>query len=112
MGSIKDDDILEKYIALDRANFESALLTGHLSTQFLDEKGLLVLTGSALAFEAPINYAYGFGTSKMATHALALQMSERKEIPSDSAVITLLPQILDTPHNREMMKDDVDKHEW
>ena len=112
MGSIKDDDVLEKYVGLDRANFEQALLTGHLSTKFLDQSGLLIFTGSALAFESPLNYAYGYGTSKMSTHALALQMSERKEIPEDAAVITILPQILDTPQNNSLMPEDPDKNEW
>ena len=35
-GSIKDKDVFEKYLKLDRMNFQSALLSAHLATRFLD----------------------------------------------------------------------------
>ena len=35
VSHIKDEDILEKYAQMDKINFQSALLTGHLSTKFL-----------------------------------------------------------------------------
>ena len=96
---------------MDRMNFQTALLTGHLSTKFLAPKGLLMFTGAASVFEGPVNYAYGYAMSKAATHHLALQMAERTEIPDSSTVITILPQIIDTPANREAMPD-ADKSEW
>ncbi len=49
--------------------------------------------------------------SKAATHHLALTMAERTEIPQESSVCTILPQIIDTPANREAMPD-ADKSEW
>ena len=72
---------------------------------------MLCLSGAAVVFEGPVNFAYGYAMSKTATHHLALQLAERKEIPASSSVITILPQIIDTPGNREAMPD-ADKSEW
>jgi len=38
-------------------------------------------------------------------------MSERKEIPESSTVLTILPQMLDTPANRAAMPD-ADTSKW
>ena len=59
-----------------------------------------MFTGAASVFEGPVNYAYAYAISKSATHALALQMAERSEIPVSSTVITILPKVIDTPRNR------------
>ena len=75
LSTIKDKDSIARYQRIDQANFAPALLTSHLATQYLSPEGLLMLTGSAAAFEGPVNYAYGFSLSKMTTHALALQMA-------------------------------------
>ena len=64
--------MIEKYLEMDKVNFQSALLTAHLSTKFLGPQGLLLLTGAASVFEGPVNYAYGYACSKSATHNLAL----------------------------------------
>jgi len=50
-----------------------------------------MFTGAAAVFEGPVNYAYAYYIAKSATHALALQLSERKEIPQTSSVVTILP---------------------
>lgn len=105
MGSIKDSNIFQVYEEQDKVNFQSALLAGHLATKCLNEHGMLMFTGAAAVFEGPVNYAYAYYIAKSATHALALQMSERKEIPTTSSVITILPQVLDTPTNRGSMPD-------
>ena len=111
VSSIKDEDVLEKYLAIDKVNFQTALLTGHLSTRYLGPQGFLMLTGAAAVFEGPVNFAYGYAMSKAATHNLALQLAERTEIPEASSVCTILPQIVDTPANREAMPD-ADMSEW
>ena len=105
LSGIKENDVLERYYETDKHNFQSALLTGHLSTKFLGPQGFLMFTGAAAVFEGPVNFAYGYAMSKSATHNLALQMAERTEIPSSSTVCTILPQIIDTPKNREDMPD-------
>ena len=35
VSSVKDNDVIEKYLEMDKMNFQSALLTSHLSTKFL-----------------------------------------------------------------------------
>ena len=111
MSNIKDSDCIEKYLQMDKMNFQTALLTGHLGTKYLSPNGLLVLTGAAAAFDGPVNFAYGYAMSKCATHNLALHLASRKELPQDSTVCTILPGTLDTPGNREAMPD-ADKSEW
>ena len=96
---------------MDKLNFQTALLTGHLSTKYLAPNGFLMLTGAAAVFEGPVNFAYGYAMSKAATHNLALQLAERTEIPESASVCTILPQVIDTPANRNDMPD-VDKSEW
>ena len=91
MGNIKDNDIFEKYEKLDKMNTQSALLTSHLATKYLAEQGMLVLTGAAAVFTAPTNYAFAYGITKSATHALALQMAERTDLPKTSTVCCILP---------------------
>ena len=70
-----------------------------------------MFTGAAAVFEGPVNFAYGYAMSKAATHNLALQMAEKTELPENSTVLTILPQIIDTPDNQEAMPD-ADKSEW
>lgn len=111
IGNIKDTTIFQNFAEQDRINFQSALLAAHLATQQLDDQGMLMLTGAAAVFEGPVNFAYGYYLAKAATHALALQMAERKEIPESSSVITILPQVIDTEGNRAAMPD-ADKTEW
>ena len=72
MGTVKDNDIFEKYEKMDMMNTQSALLASHLATKYLAEQGLLVLTGAAAAFAGPTNYAFAYGITKQATHAIAL----------------------------------------
>lgn len=72
MGSVKDKEVFEKYSKLDKMNLQSALLTSHLATKFLAEQGMLTLTGAAAVFEGPVNYAFAYGLTKSATHALVL----------------------------------------
>lgn len=56
-------------------------MTAHLATKFLDEQGFLMLAGAATVFEGPVNYAFGYAMTKQATHALALHLAERVDIP-------------------------------
>jgi len=70
-----------------------------------------MFTGAASVFEGPVNYAYAYAMAKSATHALALQLAERTEIPKSSTVVTILPKIIDTPRNREDMPD-ADHSKW
>ena len=111
VSSIKDEDIMEKYEEQDRINFQSALLAGHFASHLLSPQGMLMLTGAAAVFEGPVNFAYAYAMSKAATHSLALHLAQRTELPPSSDTITLLPQVVDTPMNREAMPD-ADHDTW
>ena len=91
VGSIKDKDVFEKFEKIDKMNFQSALLTGHLATKFLNEQGFLMLTGAAGPFLGPMNFAFPYAMSKQTTHALALHLAEREDIPKSSSVCCILP---------------------
>lgn len=75
-------------------------MAGHIASHTLNQQGMLMFTGAAAVFEGPVNFAYGYYLAKATTHALALQMAERKEVPENSTVVTLLPQTIDTEMNR------------
>ena len=111
MSNIKDLDILEKYEEQDRINFQTALLAGHLASHMLAPQGMLCLTGAAAVFDGPVNFAYAYAMSKHATHSLAMHLATRAELPESSDVLTILPQVIDTPGNREAMPD-ANHDEW
>ncbi|TNV75788.1 hypothetical protein FGO68_gene6037 [Halteria grandinella] len=111
MGSIREATLFEKYERLDKMNAQSALLAGHLAAHYLGEQGFICLTGAASVFEGPTNYAFAYGITKSATHALALHLSERTDIPASSTVCTILPTMIDNEANRQAMPND-DKSSW
>ena len=108
VSNIADEEILSKYIAMDQMNLHSAIMTGHLATKFLGPQAMLMFTGAAAVFDGPVNFAYGYSLSKIATHQLALTMSTREEIPETSSVVTILPGVIDTPANRAVMEHQKD----
>lgn len=52
-GEIKDENVFESVNKMHKVCTLSALLTAHLSCHFLDDKGLLVFTGSAAVYDKP-----------------------------------------------------------
>jgi len=50
-----------------------------------------MFTGAAAVFTGPTNYAFAYGLTKSTTHALALAMSQRTDIPATSSVCCILP---------------------
>lgn len=71
----------------------------------------MCFTGAAKVFEGPVNYAFAYGISKQATHALALHMAERTDIPKTADVVCILPTVIDTPANRQAMPNE-DNSTW
>jgi len=104
-GSIKDADIFNEVDLMFKLNVQTSLLTGHLATKFLNNQGLLVFTGAAVPFREPTPNMLAYGLSKTATHAIALNMSQGNDIPKDSVVTSILPEVIDTPENRKAMPD-------
>jgi dihydropteridine reductase len=110
-GSIKDDQGLESFDKMHRACTLSALMTGHIASHHLAPKGLLVFTGSKSVYMGPAPGMIGYHVAKTATHAIAQNMAMREDIPNDSTVLTILPDVLDTPGNRSAMPD-ADHSKW
>ena len=91
MGGAKDKDVFDKFARMDSMNFQTALLSAHLSTKFLAEQGLICFTGAATVFEGPVNFAFAYAMTKSTTHALAQHLAQREEIPESTTVLTILP---------------------
>jgi dihydropteridine reductase len=89
----------------------SALMAGHIASHHLASKGLLVFTGAKAVYMGPTPGMIGYHLAKTATHAIAQNMATREDLPEDSTVITILPDVLDTPMNREAMPD-ADHSKW
>ena len=89
----------------------SALMTGHIASHHLRSKGLLVFTGAKAVFQGPTPGMIGYHIAKTATHSIAQNMATREDIPNDCTVLTILPDTLDTPMNREGMPD-ADHSQW
>ena len=84
-------------------NLYPSLLTCHLATTFLNDNGIVVLTGSAAVFKDVTPGNLGYGLAKTAVHCLALNLATRENIPSTATVSTILPEIIDTHSNRAAM---------
>ena len=102
-GSISNTDIFSQTRQMIEINLYPSLLACHLATTFLNENGLIVLTGAAAVFKdvTPGNLAYGL--AKTAVHSLALNLATKENIPSSATVSTILPEIIDAPANRAAM---------
>ena len=70
---------------------------------------MLTLTGAAAVFDGPVNYAFAYGLTKSATHALVLQMAERNDLPKKSNVNCILPYLLDFYLFRTMIDTEVNR---
>uniref|UniRef100_A0A7S3JMX9 Dihydropteridine reductase n=1 Tax=Euplotes harpa TaxID=151035 RepID=A0A7S3JMX9_9SPIT len=104
-GSVKDPEGIESFEQMHKACTLSALMAGHLATHLLAPKGLLVFTGAKEVYLRPAPSMIGYHLAKTATHAIAQNMATLTEIPSDCTVLTILPEVLDTPGNRAAMPD-------
>lgn len=102
-GAVSNSDIFAQTRQMIEINLYPSLLTCHLATNYLNENGLIILTGAAAVFKdvTPGNLAYGL--AKTAVHSLALNLATRESLPSNSTVSTILPEVIDTDSNRAAM---------
>ena len=92
-------------------NLFPSVLAGHIASKFLHEMGLLIFVGSLKPFKENTPNFLAYGVSKNAVHCLALTMSKREELRSESRVICILPDILNTLPNR-IARPDEDHKKW
>ena len=105
-GSIKDDDYLLKTQKMLDMNLSSNLLAAHLATKYLANNGLIIFTGAAAVFREPQPEMIGYALAKTGVHSLALNLCQYfLNNEHKGKVITILPEIIDTPSNRTEMPD-------
>ena len=110
-GSIRDIEGLKGFKKMHAYCTVSALFTAHLASHYLSPKGLLMFTGAKSVYLGPTPGMIGYHIAKTATHAIAQNMATLEDLPKDAVVVTILPETLDTPSNREAMPD-VDHSKW
>lgn len=110
-GDISSPEVFSQVQHMMKLNLYPSLMAGHLACDYLADSGLLVLTGSAASFKKTTPGMIAYTMSKTATHALALNLATRQNLPADSYVATILPELIDTPSNRLAMPD-ADHSEW
>jgi NAD(P)-dependent dehydrogenase (short-subunit alcohol dehydrogenase family) len=81
-----------------------ALVASHVSTKLINEKGLILLTGAAAPFLDTTPTMIAYNLAKVATHSIALNLSQ-SDIPNECSVVTILPKTIVTPMNLENMPD-------
>mmetsp|Transcript_32764 Transcript_32764/g.42090 ORF Transcript_32764/g.42090 Transcript_32764/m.42090 type:complete len:251 (+) Transcript_32764:14-766(+) len=115
-GNVDTVEGLDAIESMWQANVQSAVLTAHLATKFLNPNGgLLVFTGADGALMKPTPFMMGYGLAKTATHHLALSLASKNGdsgLSFNTSVITLLPKVIDTPNNRKYMSEFEPFDEW
>ena len=102
-GDVESQNVFSQFGLNLRSNPYPSLLASHLASHFLSEMGVLVLTGSLLAYKEETPSMLAYGVSKNIVHSVALNMSTQKDLTSETTVICLLPDILNTETNRKAM---------
>lgn len=103
MENIKSDNFVNAGIEMIEKNYISTLLTAHIASKHILEAGLILITGSAKAFKENSADLILYQTSKTACHSVALSLKDSNELPINTCIITILPEIFDTPQNRTAM---------
>ncbi|XP_060526779.1 dihydropteridine reductase [Cylas formicarius] len=89
----------------------SSLIAASLAAKYLNESGVLQLTGAKAALE-PTPGMIGYGLAKSAVHHLTKSLADKSGgLPENSVVLAILPVTLDTPMNRKWMPD-ADRSTW
>lgn len=109
-GGICDDDLFESSEYMYRTSVESSLVTARLASTFMAENGLLTLLGSVAALPATnAPGMLGYGMAKASVHQMVrlLGGAVGTDLPKGSAVVALVPEVLDTPLHRSMNGGEV-----
>jgi hypothetical protein len=99
-GTIENSEIFGQMDKNIKGNLYPAILTSYIATKYLEEMGLLIFTGSLATYKESTPNLLAYALSKNSVHYLALNMSKRESISSESTVVCILPDILNTYVNR------------
>lgn len=104
-GSAKSKSLYKNSDLMWKQSVWTSLISSHLATKHLKDGGLLTLAGAKASLAATPGMI-GYGMAKAAVHQLCQSLAgENSGLPPGSAVIAILPVILDTPMNRKSMPD-------
>lgn len=102
-GKIGDNNFLNILEQMNLMNLETAALSSNLAVNYLDNNGLLILTGAQAALN-PCPNMIGYGVSKSATHYLLSSIVKDEDfIKKSCRAYGILPNTIDTPANRAAM---------
>lgn len=105
-GSANDEYILDNIHLMNRMNIETAILSSHISMKYLDNNGLLLLTGSAAAIK-PTPNMLAYGISKLSTHFIIKSLAiDPHFINKKITALSILPNSIDTLNNRKFMSSE------
>lgn len=90
-GSGKDDDVFAKWEVMNNQLVKSSLLTYHLASLFLKPKGICIFLGAHAAFKDTSPEMLAYHTGKVATHNIALNLANSKDLAEGARVLTILP---------------------
>lgn len=90
---------------MNEVNLYPSLLAAHLATKYLTPNGLVIFTGAAAVYKEPQPDMIAYALAKSGVHYLATNLAEKAEKKESiqGKVITILPETIDTPTNREAM---------
>lgn len=102
-GGISDDDLFDTLDYVYHTSVESSLVCGRLASEFLATGGMVAMLGSVAALSAQPK-ALNFSLCKAAVHQMvkSLALTVGDELAEKSAVLALVPEVLDTPLHRSM----------
>lgn len=110
-GSLENDNIIESVDNMMKMNLYSSVLAAALAKTCFNDKALLVLTGAQVVKDQMSPFMLGYHLSKQSSHHLADLLKQSKELPEGTKVVTILPNVIDTPANRQNMPDS-DFSKW
>jgi NAD(P)-dependent dehydrogenase (short-subunit alcohol dehydrogenase family) len=90
---------------MNEVNLYPSIFATHMALKYLNPNGLIVFTGAAAIYKEAQSDMIGYALAKTGVHNLATNLAEkveRKELLY-AKVITILPEIIDTPSNRIAM---------
>ena len=112
-STIQDKNLLISMNSMMNMCLYSSVLSAHLASLYLKEKGLLCLTGAAaVKNKSDTSFCLSYQLAKQGVENLTNTLFENKSLlPKNSKIVTLCPEVIDTESNRKFMKD-ADKSNW
>jgi short-subunit dehydrogenase involved in D-alanine esterification of teichoic acids len=102
-SDIKNDSFMLKAKTLFEKNYMSSILCSYLSCYYLLTDSVIIFTGSGKVFKEISPELLLYQTSKTSTHSIAMTLKDSSELPDNTCIIAILPDIFDTPKNRQSM---------